>query len=58
MWVPAQVMLVASAKPGSDGAASEEIDNKQYCGLCFGAGKGDECCNTCDNVKQAYRLKQ
>ena len=30
-----------------------------YCGSCYGAEDNDnECCNTCDDVKQAYKRKQ
>lgn len=27
------------------------------CGSCYGAGEPGECCNTCDDVKRAYKLK-
>ena len=37
---------------------SEEVDDEQYCGSCYGAGDEGECCNTCDDVKRAYRRKQ
>ncbi|KAL7528400.1 hypothetical protein ACHAXR_002429, partial [Thalassiosira sp. AJA248-18] len=36
----------------------EEADDEQDCGSCYGAGDDDECCNTCDDVKRAYRRKQ
>ena len=26
--------------------------------MCHGAGAEGECCNTCDDVKRTYRLKQ
>ena len=35
----------------------EEVDDEQECGSCYGAGEADECCNTCDDVKRAYRRK-
>ncbi|KAL3777737.1 hypothetical protein HJC23_005370 [Cyclotella cryptica] len=35
----------------------EEVDDEQECGSCYGAGLEGECCNTCDDVKQAYRRK-
>jgi hypothetical protein len=35
----------------------EEADDEEYCGSCYGAGDEDECCNTCDDVKRAYRRK-
>ncbi|KAL7543550.1 hypothetical protein ACHAWF_007411, partial [Thalassiosira exigua] len=36
----------------------EEADDEEFCGPCYGAGDEDECCNTCDDVKRAYRRKQ
>lgn len=36
----------------------EEVDDEEYCGSCYGAGEENECCNTCDDVKRAYRRKQ
>ncbi|KAL4580881.1 hypothetical protein LXL04_017087 [Taraxacum kok-saghyz] len=33
-------------------------DNETYCGSCFGAELShSECCNTCDEVREAYRRK-
>lgn len=29
-----------------------------YCGSCYGAGDKDECCNTCDHVREAYKSKR
>jgi hypothetical protein len=34
-------------------ASSEEDE----CGSCYGAGEEDECCNTCEDVKRAYKQK-
>jgi len=37
-----------------------ELNSKEYCGSCYGAGeKGPppQCCNTCDEVRNAYRKK-
>eukprot|EP00300_Choanocystis_sp_HF-7_P024754 c26293_g1_i1.p2 GENE.c26293_g1_i1~~c26293_g1_i1.p2 ORF type:complete len:424 (+),score=107.89 c26293_g1_i1:47-1318(+) len=31
---------------------------ENYCGSCYGAGKPDECCNTCDHVREAYKDKR
>lgn len=36
----------------------EESDDEEECGACYGAGEDGECCNTCDDVKRAYRRKQ
>ena len=35
-----------------------EVDDEQYCGSCYGASPEGECCNTCDDVKRAYKTKQ
>ena len=40
------------------GEQVEEADDEQNCGSCYGAGDENECCNTCDDVKRAYRRKQ
>lgn len=29
----------------------------EECGSCYGAGEEGDCCNTCDDVKRAYKLK-
>lgn len=29
----------------------------QKCGSCYGAGEGNQCCQTCDEVRDAYRKK-
>lgn len=34
-------------------ASTESAQNK--CGNCYGAGRAGECCNTCDDVKRAYK---
>jgi hypothetical protein len=37
----------------------DDDDDDQYadCGSCYGAGDEDECCDTCDDVKRAYKRK-
>mmetsp|Transcript_3930 Transcript_3930/g.8713 ORF Transcript_3930/g.8713 Transcript_3930/m.8713 type:complete len:419 (+) Transcript_3930:226-1482(+) len=35
-----------------------EASDEEECGSCYGAGGEGECCNTCDDVKRAYRTKQ
>eukprot|EP00245_Coleochaete_scutata_P005348 TRINITY_DN18829_c0_g1_i1.p1 TRINITY_DN18829_c0_g1~~TRINITY_DN18829_c0_g1_i1.p1 ORF type:complete len:387 (-),score=74.58 TRINITY_DN18829_c0_g1_i1:407-1567(-) len=36
----------------------ELLPNETYCGSCFGAEeKVDECCNTCEDVREAYRRR-
>jgi hypothetical protein len=32
-------------------------EDSNNCGNCYGAGTNGECCNTCDEVKQAYERK-
>eukprot|EP00984_Skeletonema_dohrnii_P022183 scaffold11309_cov126-Skeletonema_dohrnii-CCMP3373.AAC.3 len=39
------------------GEELDEADDEEDCGSCYGAGEEDECCNTCDDVKRAYRRK-
>jgi hypothetical protein len=42
-----------------DGEDEEEADDEQICGSCYGAAtEENQCCNTCDDVKRAYRQKQ
>ena len=39
-------------------AAPESTDlPADYCGSCYGAGKEGQCCNTCEELKQAYSEK-
>lgn len=38
-------------------AATSETNDEEECGSCYGAGDEGECCNTCDDVKRAYRRK-
>jgi endoplasmic reticulum-Golgi intermediate compartment protein 3 len=35
---------------------ASEADEEE-CGSCYGAGEEDECCNTCEDVKRAYKRK-
>lgn len=36
---------------------SQSEDGEEKCGSCFGAGEEGECCNTCDDVRRAYKRK-
>eukprot|EP00538_Stauroneis_constricta_P008959 CAMPEP_0119552778 /NCGR_PEP_ID=MMETSP1352-20130426/5695_1 /TAXON_ID=265584 /ORGANISM="Stauroneis constricta, Strain CCMP1120" /LENGTH=379 /DNA_ID=CAMNT_0007599073 /DNA_START=68 /DNA_END=1207 /DNA_ORIENTATION=+ len=39
-------------------AAVEEEPEEELCGSCYGAaGSDDECCDTCEDVKRAYKRK-
>ena len=40
-----------------EGEGEEEADDEEDCGSCYGAGNEGECCNTCDDVREAYRKK-
>ena len=47
-----------------DGVNAPSVDDDNYgsgdtdnCGDCYGAGDPDECCDTCDDVRRAYRRK-
>merc|ERR1711871_60633 len=41
----------------AESSGSGVPDGDGSCGSCFGAGQEGECCNTCDEVKEAYRRK-
>lgn len=47
---------VLEEKEGSDEINSEEEEDPD-CGSCYGAGEEGECCQTCDDVKRAYKRK-
>ena len=36
-------------------ALSNATKDEPECGSCYGAGDEGECCNTCDEVRLAYR---
>jgi endoplasmic reticulum-Golgi intermediate compartment protein 3 len=35
----------------------EGTEPEEECGSCYGAGEEGECCNTCEDVKRAYKRK-
>ena len=35
----------------------QHVIDEDYCGSCYGAADSGVCCNTCDEVKNAYRKK-
>ena len=49
---PGENLEVAGAF--ENGTAVKEADD---CGSCYGAGDEDECCTTCEDVRNAYRKK-
>lgn len=50
---------VAARKLASQkaGAASPSVGGTAACGSCYGAAPAGSCCNTCDDVREAYRKK-
>lgn len=44
-------------KVGPELDAKLKHANETECGSCYGAAPEDECCNTCDEVRAAYRRK-
>ena len=38
-------------------SSDEEEEVEDECGSCYGAGDEGECCQTCDDVKRAYKRK-
>jgi endoplasmic reticulum-Golgi intermediate compartment protein 3 len=34
-----------------------EAEVEEKCGSCYGAGEEDECCNTCEDVRRAYKRR-
>jgi hypothetical protein len=38
-------------------AKVEEMEVEAGCGSCYGAGEEGECCNSCEDVKRAYKRK-
>jgi endoplasmic reticulum-Golgi intermediate compartment protein 3 len=47
------VKVVPNSSATDPMAENEEI----LCGSCYGAGEEDECCNTCEDIRRAYRTK-
>nr|XP_018902255.1 PREDICTED: endoplasmic reticulum-Golgi intermediate compartment protein 3 [Bemisia tabaci] len=40
-----------------DSSNETAVDTKDKCGSCYGAGFAGQCCNTCEEVKEAYRKR-
>ncbi|SAM07895.1 hypothetical protein [Absidia glauca] len=38
----------------ADDLAFQQKADESYCGACYGAAPEDHCCNTCEQVKEAY----
>lgn len=38
-------------------AEADNEEEEEKCGSCYGAGEEDECCNTCEDVKRAYKRR-
>eukprot|EP01052_Picozoa_sp_SAG31_P053359 SAG31_NODE_13643_length_855_cov_4.900419_2_plen_106_part_00 len=65
-WVSAVMkytLYSAAVAIGEDGLVKDVLEDgdhivdEDYCGSCYGAAGPDECCNTCEDVKNAYRKK-
>lgn len=56
---------VSDAKLGGTLNSKEDIEKMEMkpkardseCGSCYGAGEPGECCNTCDDIRNAYKKK-
>jgi len=44
-------------KKGREKKAIEKQRSKDYCGSCYGAGAKGQCCNSCDDVIDAFKAK-
>jgi hypothetical protein len=51
------VRNVAMAKLAKDLEKIGEEEEDEACGSCYGAGDEGECCNSCDDVKRAYKRR-
>jgi hypothetical protein len=52
-------MMTMMDERGGEDEEEDESDDEQICGSCYGAASDEnQCCNTCDDVKRAYRQKQ
>jgi len=40
-----------------DETPRDKADSDEKCGSCYGAGEEGECCDTCEDVRRAYRRK-
>jgi endoplasmic reticulum-Golgi intermediate compartment protein 3 len=47
--------LQSIIEEAKDAEGDDEED--ENCGSCYGAGEEGECCNTCDDIKRAYKRK-
>jgi len=52
-----QVENVTGLKEGEEVEEADIDVPAEECGSCFGAGEEGECCDTCDDVKRAYKRK-
>ena len=54
-------IISSSEGGGTDGVGESNDDeagnNPDRCGDCYGAGEEGECCDTCEDVKRAYRRR-
>jgi hypothetical protein len=50
------VKINAGSENGTDTVSPSPLPD-DYCGSCYGAGKQGDCCNTCEELKEAYAAK-
>jgi hypothetical protein len=57
--VAEHVGYVAGEATAADTGGEEEGEEEEdaECGSCYGAGADGECCDTCEDVRRAYRTK-
>ncbi|KAK9451409.1 endoplasmic reticulum vesicle transporter-domain-containing protein [Limtongia smithiae] len=51
-----QIIAAESLEPNAAALPKINVD-ENYCGPCYGAKDDTECCQTCDDVRQAYQTK-
>ena len=49
--------LLEIVKSKQNSSTGNEVKDEILCGSCYGAGEEDECCNTCEDIRRAYRTK-
>jgi hypothetical protein len=49
--------LIEIVKVKQNSSMGREANDEITCGSCYGAGEEDECCNTCEDIRRAYRAR-
>lgn len=50
-------MIYEKLETNKTDSTDVDTSEKDICGSCYGAGEEGECCNTCDDVRRAYRRR-